>query len=342
MATLLSTLPPLAFPHEIDTLRVYSNQPAHLSIEHSGIPFQTTLTPNSADEIVVEQLADYFRESILEPSVISIKINHENVATVQLIPCRWKIPMTAVEFCQQYFLSAAPREKTTHLRAQEVIGWWSNQSENPIITATWLTTSGVQRTTHTPTTTPTIAPNLHTVDCSAANLTPPTTNAQLIAYTLAVGARKMNFRIPPKGYAPRGIVSLTFENLFSQRETFHFFGSHQRHSKPTFSRSRIGGQWRTLRTQEEETYQANTGALSRHEGQRLSDLVATRRAWCENKEVVIVDCDIKEELSPLEPQMATVTWRQSNIARHFDLIQDYAITPPWRGTFDATFDPTFS
>lgn len=340
MASLITSLPAIAFPHELDTLRIHGNAPTKISIEYGGTPFQTTLTPNADQEIVVAQLADYFREVITAPTRVQILLDDSVVAETQVLPCRWTMERPAVEYCQNFFLSAAPLEKTTHHKATEVVHWWSAATEAVTLTARWMTESGMRRIEEQGIDI-SEAPNCHKVDVSPSVLTPPAATAQLMDYSLCVGDRRMIFRLPPKGSFLREPVSLTFENIFSRFETFHCFGTLHRMPKPNFHRARIGGRWRTLRVEEDEIFQVKTGALSRHEAQRISDLIATRRAWWNGKEIVIDDVDFEEDLSPLELQRATLTFRKSNVTPDLEELSVHVYRQPANGTFDGTFDPTF-
>lgn len=340
MATLLTPLPAIAFPHELDTLRIATRTAVRLRIATNSASFETTLTPNAAGEVVLEQLADYLREVIATPTDVSIYLDNVHIGTVMLIPCRWDIETTAEEFCKKHFLTAAPTRKTTYLKAKETISWWNFPAETAIITAQWMTAAGVQHTTHIPAlTTPTTS--ITTADCSPQTLIPPTPSAHLIGYTITVGERTIYFHLPPIGSNLKGVTTISFLNIFYIPENFHFFGSIVRETKNTYTRARIGRTYRNLTVKEEETYQATTGSISQQEYQRISDLITTPRAWRGKKEIVITDADIKEDLHPHQPQMGTITWREKRLTHHLPLPTPYHIAPTTPRIFDSTFDSTF-
>lgn len=344
MATLLTSLPALAFPHEVDTLMISTPKPVKVVVQlGDATMLDTILHPDAQGRVKVEQLADFLREHITTATQVRILLDGAAAGSVRVLPCRLNVSMTAVAFCRQFFLTTSPRRKTTHPHAQEVVAWRSMGTENATIVAKWWMENRVETTTQSPNTN-TDATGLTTAEVSPSLLTPPTPNAQLIAYSLTVGERTMNFRMPPKGYAVQGVVDVEFINAFGIRESFHFFGTVQREHNMTYTTARIGGRWHTLRVEENEVWKGTTGVLTRHGAELLSDLVAARGGWrrSDGAEIIIEDCDIKEEEPAGTPQMALVTWRVAKVNRGLRLpAPDFTNTGRAR-VFDDSFDHSFS
>lgn len=344
MATLLTSLPTLAFPHEVDTLLISTPQSVRVVVQLGDSPMlDTTLHPDAQSRVRVEQLADFLREHITTATQVRILLDGAAAGSVRVLPCRLDVTMTAVAFCRQFFLTTSPRRKTTHPHAREVVAWRSTGTESATLTARWWTGSKMERTTQSPTT-HTDATGLTTAEVSPALLTPPSPTAQLLAYALTVGERTMNFRMPPKGYAVQGVVDVEFVNAFGIRESFHFFGMVQREHKPTYTTARIGGRWKTLRVEGDELWKGTTGILARHDAELLSDLLTTREGWqrSDGAEIIIEDCDLKEEEPASTPQMAQVTWRVAKVQRGWRApAADFTHTGRSR-VFDDSFDNSFA
>lgn len=339
MATLITALPKIAFPHELDVIQFETNEPVRFRIEHLGKPFQTTLTPTNG-KLVVLQLAPFLRELLEEPGSINICADDEVVHNPFIIPLRNGGTITAFEFCKNNFLSSAPRIKTTFLQAKELLAWPRWEADEPCINASWLTTEGVQKTEQV---LQSEGAAIAVVDCSPARIIAPTTNAQLIEYRVTVGKRVCKFRLLPKSYTHKAPFSVEFRNAFGVLETYHFFGTITRKSDNEYTQAKIRGKIRSLRVKENDTFTLNTGVISSHEAERLRDLAASK--WIvrmdNGHELVVEDLQLEEELSPLQPQSGKITFRSAAVTQAFEFLKTQEFDNANSRIFDPTFDTTF-
>ncbi len=341
MATLITSLPTICFPHEIDTLRIAATEAVDVEIYVDNICIlATTLSPVDGTA-TIEDLAPLLRDYAAE-GLHSFGILVDTVQTgTTIIPCNFDTTATAAAFCTTHFLSPLTGEKPTLSTATEYLSLYAVEGTagSGSTEAQWYAADGTIATTTQALTAQFVTGEISTIDVSPTALTPPTDGAQLISYTVKVGERQQRYRLLPQSLLANGSpVTLQFRNVFGCPDTFHLLGLVERTLKPTRQAAQVAGRYRNITVKAVPTYKAETGQLTAPLLPLLDDLCTCIQPITNTKNGVslaITDCEVQTTTDPHALPTATITWRET--------VNVIGWQPRWAvRLFDETFDTTFN
>lgn len=343
MATLLTPLPTLAFPHEIDRLDIRTAEPTRIELRLTERTIlRATLHPSPDGSLALTDLAPLLRTHLSAPAApLALLLDGVPAASLTLLSCRCETTLTATALTAKHFLTTAPTRRTTHPDALELLHWRSATAEAPTITARWLAPDGsLQTSTLHPTAATDLATGITTADISPALLPAPSPHHRLAAYTVTVGPRRIDLLLPPPAMAAAAPVDVDFIGAFGLRETFHFLGTAETARRPTYTHARIDSRLRTLHVEHEDTLRLLTGPLTPHTLPLLDDLLAARTISrrSDGLPLVIEEVDFTHTDPSPKVQSAAVTFRTARTTPLFNP------DPAGRAgrIFDATFDASFA
>lgn len=343
MSRLLTPINAIAFPWEVDTIKVGTTSASERSVT-IGIQcgelsiFNSVLSFDSDGTVQFEDLGSLFEayagETVKE---CAVRLNGSTVASWLLIPCRVETTDTAVMWCEKSFLTVARGERLTHQHTCEYLSWWQSTAASVTlsVTAFWASPSGMLREERQMVVDAHQGINTHSWKVS--EWTPPAAGAVLSMYSVAYGDRIQHYRLQESENTP---VVLCFINSFGVYETMTFFGSVERDTKPTRSSAVIGGKTRNYDIESIPIWKAYTGELPEGMSGLLDDVIRAKRVWLQDGgigdvEVTLTDNEWKRSSSPVESLSGTVSWR---LASHRQLRSRTSLGR----IFDETFDETFN
>lgn len=329
--SLLTSIPNLVFPGEIDTLEFSGTAAAALdfTLKVDGEQLlEATFSYSSSGRVTVQGLAELVEPFVRDGMLHSLTIEADGSVVksdVQVLACNLNNASSALEFCHGSFLSVC-RVKNTYPGAKEYVSMLLSSAEDMTIDRTWLVDGTIVHSKATQQ----LQAGLQTIDVSPASMD----GRVLLDYEVRVGMRSCLFQMCHD--TDSDPVSVAFRNAFGQLETFHFFGVQEKEVKPTRSSAVVGGAYKVYRVETIPTWKT-TGRISLLDEVLLAeDLVSSMYAErCSDEcPVAITDSDLKPDNSRYGVSYISVTWREEKNARIF--------SPAYRvKTFDATFDDTF-
>lgn len=344
MATLITPLSTPLFPCAAATLTFNAGDAPSFAVRlvlDTDTLTETTLTPD-ADGLASLYRVDGLLNDHLQdgrPRDLHILLDGLQVWTGTVIPCRLTVEEEAPDFVGRSFLTVLQGPKLTHPEADEYLSWYEPAGEGTAgsLKSLWCTDGGQVRQSVHGFSAPGAQDGIRSVDVSPRTVPPPSPEARLVAYTVAVGRRSQTFRMVQDGVAVHGpATAIEFGNAFGQLETYPFFGAVERELKPTYTVGVAGGAYRNYDIRATPTWKAHTGPVPDSMLPLLDDLVTARRLWRaeDGSELAVTDCELKSTTRPDAPQQYTVTWRTCREGR--------TLRPerPER-TFDDTFDKTY-
>lgn len=345
MPSLLTPLPDVAYPHELDRLTVAATAPTRVSIEVDYIPLlDVWLTPaNGRIELhsLFPLIADALQPMGLCTAPFVMKLDGSQCAWVTLYPCRGRLNHTATEVLGRYFLQAAPACLRTFAPGAPVCLTWAavDEREDPLqVTTLWSdrasTTVRSTVTTFAPVT-PDADGAFRTVRFGLGQLKRPDDLHTWVPARLVVacGARRLTLLAAPSGEACAPVTVVEYRNLFGADDTFALLGSCVEEEKNSYLSAPIGGRLRTLMVTPEPLTKGRTGALLEGDIVCLRDLARSPAVSIGGQPVVITGLDLKRDTAHHATAEATLQWSPAVKERH--------VTRAAGGVFDDTFDTTF-
>lgn len=345
MPSLLTPLPDVAFPHELDRLTVAADAPTRVTIEVDFIPrLDVRLTPaNGRIELhsLFPLIADALQPMGLCTAPFVMELDGAQVAWVTLYPCRGRLNHTAKEVLARYFLQAAFTRLRTFAPGAPVCLTWAavDKGEEPLqVTTLWSdrasTTVRSTVTSFAPTT-PDDDGAFRTVRFDLGQLKRPDdlhtwVPARLVA---ACGARRLTLLAAPSGEACAPVTLVEYRNLFSAPDTFALLGSCVEEEKNTYLSASIGGRLRTLMVTPEPLTKGRTGALLEGDIVCLRDLARSPVVTIGGDPVVVTGLDLKRDTAHHATPEATLQWSPA--------VKERMVMKAAGGVFDDTFDTTF-
>ncbi len=353
METLISQLPDICFPSELDTINfgTATSMYIEISVGHVEI-FKATLYPEEDGIVRLRDLMPLLSDALKAKGNTPQKLyiiaesdsDYVDVFST-IMPCRVMLTETATAFTTASFLSLISGDKTTFLEAKEYVSVFNLQGgadqERIYITGLYLAADGK---TPTQTSIPTAPMEtdgyklVATFDVSPSRLTPPEPGATLITVVVSWGKVLQRFNIAPDGLRqavgrPR---TVEFRNAFGCRETFHFFGSMIREMKPSWKAAVVRGRYKNYSVEAIPRLTLHTGPLADAVLPLLDDLITTTDdiAADDGRTLAVVESEVETSDALAALSEASVTFRETAATR--------SVRPPRTvHTFDETFDDTF-
>ena len=344
--SLITTIPALAFPQEIDVLefsRAGGSTAESVNVVlqlDSNTILDVDLAYDANSRAKISGLADFLQTYANDGTLHTLSVQADGASVAsgkQVLGCSLKINDTALQFCSKSFLSAdlgldhtplpvaSLKEKLTYPGAKEYVSLLLSSSANMTITRTWLDASGavVQDSA-----TQELSAGLQTIDVSPMERE----GMKLLCYDVRCGDRHK--RLIADHDKEGEVVSIKFHNVFGLPDTIHFFGAVEKEIKPTRQSAVIDGQLKNYHVEVIPTWKAHVFAHTY--GSLIHEFVSTTYAerCSDGCPIVLMSEDVKISSERHSLGTASVSWRESN--------SRYSFTPKYRvRTFDATFDTTF-
>lgn len=340
MAELLTDIPSMAFPHEVDTLRFSSKEDFRVQLVLEGEELlDATLTPDASSGAALYGLADLINDSIEgSMQVLVISLDGAEVAETSVLPCRTRLIGKAKDLKDKIFLTlSSGHTKRVPMDGNETLAWTVDGISPEIgIFATWVGDDIPSIYTTEQTLKGTDDGDIATADVSPRLLKAPHDGCTLLRYIASVGRRSQTYEIHRTGTDLCPVTGLRFRNIFNRDDTFYFFGKVEEEVKPTYSSLSIRGTTSNYRIDTQPTWKAYTGPMNDAGRLLFCDLVQALKVWRmdDGTQLTLTECDYKPSNMLTESPSGTLTWREASEGCTFEP----AI--PVR-TFDGTFDETF-
>lgn len=340
MSELLTHIPDVCFPHELDRIVVTSDADVQIELKSAADTLRFTLSPDSGGQAVLTDFAPVLRDLCDESPEMQMDISFAgDPYRFRLHQSKSHIVETLAGFGTRHFLSLLMGEtKRTHLEATELLHLYNPAGDQVCAELLWTDTdSGAIFTSTEENLTQTQSGTyLRTSDVSPRLFTPPAEDLVLHSYTITAGQRIQHYLLHHSQDIARP-VSFRFLNNFNLEETIHLFGTTRTELKPERSLASFNGQDRNHHISLRPTYKTHTGSLLDAECRLLTDLLQSTRVWHpqgNDAEIIITDedCQLSDEL--YSSPSGTISWRYATHTA-------YTQVPPTPHTFDHTFDHTY-
>ena len=340
MASLITDIPSMVFPHEVDTLRFSSGEDFRVQLVLEGEELlDATLSPDASSTAALYGLASLINDAT-EGSmpVLTISIDGQQVAETSVLPCRERLNGTARDLQAKIFLTlSSGHTKRVPMDGNESLAWTMDGTTPEVsIEALWVDDDIPTIHTSSQTISGTDDGDIATADVSPRLLKAPQDNCSLVSYTARVGRRRQAYLIHRADTDLHPVTALRFRNIFNRDDTFYFFGKVEQEVKPTYSSINVQGIIRNYRIETQPTWKAYTGPMNDAEQCLFRDLVQALQAWRmdDGTPLTLTECDYKPSNLLTEAPSGSLSWREASEGITFKP----AI--PVR-TFDSTFDTTF-
>lgn len=336
MITLLTTIPTLAFPCELDTLTFKADGDEYdvdiaISVGQQTV-LETSLIFDTDGQAVLDDMATLLSDHLETLSAFTVSYATTK-ASGYLIPCRLQMEETAAEFVTKSFLTTLQGTKITTLASKEFLSIYATSKETGTVTAHYLDEDDTLVTLTHSISHDTNTANIYTYDVSSALFeTAEKTKLRLFMYSVKIGERTQNFHVWQDMPGEQGVL---FYNAFGCLESF-LFVEVEKVAKPTRHAAVISGIYRNYMAVEGTTYKGISRPLSEGEAMLADDLAHALRVWTQGSEteLAITDNELKVLSSWDELPRLSLTWRNASSRTRFVPVR------PVR-TFDFTFDSTF-
>lgn len=340
MAELLTELPSLAFPHELDVLSFSSKEDfrVRLTLDEEEL-LDVTLTPDASSMASLYGLTSLINDAIKDGMpVLDLSLDGQEVAETAVLPCRERLNGTAQDLQAKIFLTlSSGHTKCVPMDANETLAWTVDGITPEVsIEAIWVGDDIPTVYTSIQIVKGTDDGDIASADVSPRLLVAPQDGCSLVSYIASVGRRSQTYEIHRTGTDLCSATGLRFRNIFGMDDTFYFFGKVEQEVKPTYSSLSIQGSTRNYRIETQPTWKAYTGPMNDAERLLFSDLEQALKVWRmdDGTPLTLTECDYKPSNLLTEAPSGSLTWREASEGITFKP----AI--PVR-TFDSTFDTTF-
>jgi len=335
MATLLTTIPSLAFPYELDVIQFRAGTDEYdldITISVDGETVLETVLVFDTDGLAeLDDMATFLIDHLKTQSAFTLEYGTTTVRST-LLPCRMDMDETAALFCQQSFLTALRGLKVTSLSCKEFLSIYATSAEKGSVTIICADKAGNIVTSTAEILHNTNTNGIYTYDVSAPQFLPADGGYELIRYTVTVGARIQAFVLMPEPYGGQCVL---FQNGFGCLESFYFCEV-EKTVKPKRHNAILAGRYQNYLVIEDTSYKGVSRPLNEGEMMLADDLAHALQLWAQGTEraLAITDNELKTLSSSEDMPRLLLTWRTAAARTPFVPVR------PVR-TFDFTFDKTF-
>lgn len=331
MAFLLTVLPNKAFPHEVDEVKITSEQEAIVELRYnSKTIFKSTLYPIDGT-IELQDIASLL-DNYLDGGIYrySVYIDGSEKGYTNIIPCKVSLDCKAIDWNGSSFLTRATN-KYTHKNATEQLSCYTSYNPTFVVTAITRLEGYVRRITCRRTIS---ATGIVSLDVSYNSLF-KNVNYEILQYTIEVGNAKMTYRLIPDGMADN-LHDFGFINSFYQRDSITLMGNAEKELKIERLHAIVGGQYRNFQVESVPHWTINSGDMPDGMAGLFEDFISADRVWRkeDNCEMAITESDFKSSDANDATCKGSVTLRETGRKYRHRL-------PKVVNTFDLTFDQTF-
>lgn len=330
MATLVTTLPSVAFPHEVDALDISTERETVVELKYAGKSiFKSTLYPiGGTIELrdIASLLDSYLNFSISE---FSVWLDGSEADSSSIIPCRLNLDVSATDIEDCIFLTRTTC-KYTHREAKELLYCYAS---NPTFEVKALTRNGDY--TRTVIFRKSInASGIIGVDVSYRNIFKDAPY-EVLQYSVEVGNTKITYRLIPDGMADN-VHDFGFINSFFQEEYITLMGAAEREMKVERLHAIVSGQYKNYQVVSVPHWTIKSGEMLDGMEGLFDDFISATKVWRPSDycEMAITDSDFKNSDSNDGTCQGSATLREAG--RKYRHRVNKAVR-----TFDITFDDTF-
>lgn len=333
MASLITTLPSVAFPHEVDALDISSTAATTVELRYADtVMFKSLLYPINgtiALREVSSLLDDYLGN---EEHTFSVWLDGSKVGETTIIPCMLHLDCTAAEMNEGIFLTRTTC-KYTHADASEVLHIIS-ESRYITIRGFVKAKSGGSYFVQTFSWPVSGSETIMAVDVSPRSIF-SLEAYDLEQYTVEVGKAKITYRMIPDGMADT-LHEFGFINSFMQEEYITLTGEAERELKVERLHAYVGGQYRNFQVDAVPHWTIHSGVLLDGMQGLFDDFISSKKIWrkSDNVMMAVTSSDYKTKDSSTALNGGTVTLRETSRRYRHRPVRPVK-------TFDETFDDTF-
>lgn len=331
MATIITTLPDIAFPYELNLLKIAADSKVEVKITYAGhILMDTVLYPiDGVIELydMAVHIIDFLKNEI---AILTIALDGKEAKRLQILPNNMGVDCTAEECYTDTFMTRAT-VKYTHAEAKELLHFVCNSETFGIVTAVAQKDGAVVKSQQELPLS--LEGDIATLDVSPSVLF-SLDGYELTEYTVAVGKRTMKFRMMPDGMVDK-LHEFGFINSFLQEEYIALMGDAERDVKVERRESYIRGQLRNFHVEAFPHWTIRTLIPDGMAGV-FDDLVAAKELWRKEDGCILAITESEDKTSSSSSAMniGSLTLREAG------RIYTHHPARPIK-TFDHTFDDTF-
>ena len=331
MATLVTTLPSVAFPHEVDALDITTSTATKVELRYNGKTIFSSLLFPVDGRIELRGITSLIDSYLVaEVNTFEVYLDGSKADYTSLIPCRLWVDCHAEEL-DEFFLTRAT-EKYTHPGARENLVLYAN---NPTV---YITAIGQHKETgevekvevvRKISSSGLVILNL----CEMLSTTSDSYN--ILRYIVQVGKSKVTYHTIPDGMADN-VHDFGFINSFNQEDYITLTGVAVREMRVERRSAIIGGQYRNFEVDAVPHWTVESGMMLDGMGGLFDDLISATKVWRaeDNVQMAVIDSDFKASDDNATALQGSVTLRETGRKYRHHAAQQAR-------TFDITFDTTF-
>lgn len=331
MASLITTIPSIVFPYELNQLSISSDSEVLIELKYGDKTVIASVLYPIDGTIELDNLAthivDYLKNEI---GTFTISLDGRVVATTNIIPNNMEVAATAQE-CYLYTFLTRTTVKHTHPAAKELLHFVNNGETEGVVKAIAL--KGGEVVSSQQKLSLTLTDDITTLDVSPSVLF-SLEAYELVEYTVSIGERTMKYKMIPDGMADT-LHEYGFINSFLQEEYITLMGDAEREMKMERLHAYFGGQLRNFHV---EAFPHWTIKPLIPDGMTglFDDLVAAKELWRKEDSCIlaIVESEDITSSSPAAINRGSVTLREAGRTYRHRPVRPVK-------TFDETFDDTF-
>ena len=338
MATLVTQIPTLTFPEELDSLE-FSGTPSKtflLDIIVNDYTIMSEIFSFVSSRVVLYDLASLLRDFAKLPvNTVQIAIDGSVVATTSLLQCRLAIGAKAEDFVQKRFLTQCDLHKDVIEYGIEYVSFYSETGTDTVkITLQEITAANVI-TNHTVEKQLSQAPGIITLELNLAELVRKSRVTDIFSVIVEVGKRRIIY-LWLVGPTPE-YRQMTFVNSFGVKETV-LFNEVSKNLKTNYSLAKIHGKLRNYNTTSTMEYTGYADAIEDSEAEVYQDFCRASEIWRteDNAPMALTNSKFEDPGTSEAVGNLKATWSESGEVPYYNP----QLVPV--KLFDETFDFTFN
>lgn len=341
MAELLTDIPSLAFPHEVDVLRFSSKEDfrVRLTLEDEEL-LDVTLTPDASGAAklkgVMELLCESTDDSKSPMPMLTIGVDSISYS-VRILPCRVRLSDSAARLSEKIFLTMSTNGvKLIPMGAVESLYWHDASGVSKMEVKTyWVQGGRIVKVKYDGFLVVKDGEICH-ASFSTKEMMAPADGCKLVQFTARAGQRTMTYVMADDGMHDAPTTGVRFQNCFGKWDNFYFYGKMEKEVKPEYTQTVDGAITCGYRFKCQPTMKAHTGPMTEAVARLFQDLCTSKkvRRMDNGTELTLTDCEFKPTNGYSDVLSGSLTWREAAEGCTFNP------STPVR-TFDKTFDTTF-
>ena len=338
----ISDIPLLVFPQELNSLDFGATASAEstnaVTIKVDGISvFTADLYGNSAGRVVLEDMADFFRDYVTAPATIEFFLKDVKLASTTALPCSWDIGTPAVSFVADHFLSLLGEETEVPAKGKVYLPFWADGASSVVVELSVVKARVNDKrnvelvVSHELEELAVEGPGLISYVLDPAAYAPAISEEKLCSVTVKVGNRRRCLRVLSKSH----VKTFEFINAFGCQESI-WFDMLTVNDEVSFQQVKVSGRLRNILPVAKSKYEAIRNFVPDNDKNLYRDLSCSTEVYAlpDMLPLLVKNCSIKDDASPYLTTTVKVSFDIGDKHHRF-------VPPVHVRTFDATFDQTF-